>query len=870
VAYTVAEAEVTVSPNAKNFGTDLRAAVLPEADRVGREAGDRIASGMRERLATLPDVNIGVDTTKASAQVDKFIAETKTKSIAGGRAAGASLGDGMAEGFSARGALLGSAIALGIAAAGPAVVAATGVLFGGIAAVILHNQEDVASAAAGLGHAVSDSYTEVAQVAVPFLVKALDQVKTAALSMAPAVGEIFSNLQPAIDGVTTGVLRLVQNALPGLAAAVRNGTPVFQALASVLADIGSGLGSFLTTVSQHMPALATTLSSLGTILQNLFRALGTVASAGAELGSIVLPPLAAALGVVADVLEAIGPLLPGLILGFAALKVAGLLAPMFASLAASLETTGASAMVSVAGLTGIEGAGIAAGTGFEVAAAGARGLEAAMGPIGWIIAGISLVIPALVGGYDDVDAGQQAVTSSAEGMTSALEESKGAITDYVRAAAAKYAQDQGLLAMAPAWGVTTSQIVDALTGNEDALAAVTAGAEAYSAAQTAAGDAADTAGQGILGAAGSYYTAAIGSDALLEALQKRAGQTETDVHNQQELAAALAGSGAAADDNATRLQALSNVAGAANAEINLLKNSLDALTGKAVSLGDAQVAVTNATEAAKTALEGQKDANGNLTSALTDTNGHLDQQTAAGAAAWGALTNLKDADNQLIATMEEHGATADETQQKDAELRQSFINTAMQMGFSAGEATNLANQILGIPAERNTEITADTSQASQAAAALKVQLESIQDRKITVTVDVNGNVTGGVAGALGKGPQWNAAGGISVKGYDGGGFNMRPNMSASVAQVVSPNTWRVIGDRTQDDEAFIPINGSARSLEILAQTAKRMGVGLSPLGGGSGGTDARSYVFNISAPSNPAGIAREVREAQRDLEFLHG
>lgn len=98
-----------------------------------------------------------------------------------------------------------------------------------------------------------------------------------------------------------------------------------------------------------------------------------------------------------------------------------------------------------------------------------------------------------------------------------------------------------------------------------------------------------------------------------------------------------------------------------------------------------------------------------------------------------------------------------------------------------------------------------------------------------------------------------------------------------VASVVPPNTWRVIGDRMTDDEAFIPINGSQRSKSILALTASRMGFGVTPMdsgglntqtvgamapmaaqsaqgtfeSGSSGGKDSNgdSYTFNISNSS---------------------
>ncbi|MEU5259025.1 hypothetical protein [Amycolatopsis sp. NPDC021455] len=78
----------------------------------------------------------------------------------------------------------------------------------------------------------------------------------------------------------------------------------------------------------------------------------------------------------------------------------------------------------------------------------------------------------------------------------------------------------------------------------------------------------------------------------------------------------------------------------------------------------------------------------------------------------------------------------------------------------------------------------------------------------------------------------NAIGRI-IEFYAAGGFNQLNPMSASVAAVVPPNTMRVIGDRPVGDEAFIPINKSARSLAILMETAKRMGYALAPLARGA-------------------------------------
>lgn len=63
------------------------------------------------------------------------------------------------------------------------------------------------------------------------------------------------------------------------------------------------------------------------------------------------------------------------------------------------------------------------------------------------------------------------------------------------------------------------------------------------------------------------------------------------------------------------------------------------------------------------------------------------------------------------------------------------------------------------------------------------------------------------------------------------GRRLRP-MSGMRATVVPRNTWRVIGDNMRVPEAFIPLDRSARSLSILAEAARRMGVRVAPMAAG--------------------------------------
>lgn len=89
-----------------------------------------------------------------------------------------------------------------------------------------------------------------------------------------------------------------------------------------------------------------------------------------------------------------------------------------------------------------------------------------------------------------------------------------------------------------------------------------------------------------------------------------------------------------------------------------------------------------------------------------------------------------------------------------------------------------------------------------------------------------------------------------IRYAQGGHFDRLTPMSANRAEMVKPNTWRVVGDRAAGDEAFIPVNGSARSRALLAETARRMGFKLLADGDVLGTVTSAGSTVNIA----PGGI----------------
>ena len=125
-----------------------------------------------------------------------------------------------------------------------------------------------------------------------------------------------------------------------------------------------------------------------------------------------------------------------------------------------------------------------------------------------------------------------------------------------------------------------------------------------------------------------------------------------------------------------------------------------------------------------------------------------------------------------------------------------------------------------------------------------------------------GYSSGGGVGGL-------AAGGL-VEFYANGGTRGIPPLvpMSAVAAIVPPNTYRVVGDNAHVPEIYAPINGSARSLEIMRQGADRMGFQMVPKGAlrmfADGGTN------NLPAGSTSAAPAQEAGATERHLHLHYG
>lgn len=166
-----------------------------------------------------------------------------------------------------------------------------------------------------------------------------------------------------------------------------------------------------------------------------------------------------------------------------------------------------------------------------------------------------------------------------------------------------------------------------------------------------------------------------------------------------------------------------------------------------------------------------------------------------------------------------------------------------------GNPDPATGKINGVVTHANGTTGTVTVNANTAAANAAIDYAA-RPRTMTITATT---IYGGSTGAASAARK--AQGGIvsamrdgGVVGMAGGGVRGRrtTHMRGGLAQVVAPNTWRIIGDRIVDDEAYIPINRSPRSQAILRSTAQSMGWDLIPHGAArmaSGGTAGAVQAF---------------------------
>ena len=227
--------------------------------------------------------------------------------------------------------------------------------------------------------------------------------------------------------------------------------------------------------------------------------------------------------------------------------------------------------------------------------------------------------------------------------------------------------------------------------------------------------------------------------------------------------------------------------------------------------------------------------------------------------------------------MIEHGRSQEEVQGQLQRTYDDLVAAGKQFTGSGEKAKKMARDILEIPDGVSVESWMDDA-ARKEANKTKDAVDNIdKDVQINVHFNVNEPENGiknmpenllnpnrnrsKKPGSVGQwDPNLKAAGGIDLMPMAAGGVHN------NIAEMVKPNTWRIVGDRMDVDEAFIPLDGSKRSWKIMMEAISRMPGAMPMAAGGIVGraerrlSEAQRRLDTISS----AGTKTTAKDRRRD------
>lgn len=266
--------------------------------------------------------------------------------------------------------------------------------------------------------------------------------------------------------------------------------------------------------------------------------------------------------------------------------------------------------------------------------------------------------------------------------------------------------------------------------------------------------------------------------------------------------------------------AVQGVGSAAGEASDSLSDMLDGL----VALGLANLDEREAMRQYEAAID-------SVTESIKENGTSLDITTEKGRNNQDALDGIASEGIAAAQAMAEHGRSQEDVQGQLQNTYDDLVAAGKQFGVGGDKAKKMAREILEIPPGVSVKSWMDDAAKKEARATKK----AVDDIDKDVQINVHFNVTepkNGIKnmpenllnpnrnrsktpGSLNQwGPKFH--GGIDLKPMASGG------VLSNIAEMVQPNTWRIVGDRMDVDEAFIPLDGSKRSWKILMEALSRM------------------------------------------------
>lgn len=419
----------------------------------------------------------------------------------------------------------------------------------------------------------------------------------------------------------------------------------------------------------------------------------SIEDAGITIGSILLPALAAGVGLVADFAQGFAEL-PDWMQD--AVTIIGVLA-------AGIGLLGGAAIIAWPKIAAFRAEMTLLATSGSTAAAGVGRFATFMtGPWGAAIGIATIALGGLITWLGSSNKATDAAVSYQEDLASALRDSGGAIDDNVRALAARQAAlkddedgSKSLLELTEQMGGSLPRVTDALLGNRDAYDELVQASRDYeqAALDRVNGNTEDASFVAATEAAQQYRTE----------LEAQANAMGGAIADNERLAAATEESGGAAEGAIPGLQGAADATGDLGGAAEDAKTAADELADALDNLNGPTLNLRDATRQYEESIDAITDAMGE-----DGWTGTMDVATEQGRKNQAMLDDLaSSAMDQANAIMGSSGSY-DAFRGSLEASREQLVQSAIDMGMSEEAAWALADQILQIPEQTEVSVTMPT------------------------------------------------------------------------------------------------------------------------------------------------------------------
>jgi hypothetical protein len=587
------------------------------------------------------------------------------------------------------------------------------------------------------------NFDQLSNTAAVSLLHAFDQAVVGINEHMPFLNRLTGEMGTALGTIGGGVLQAVLTGLEQMMPLIETGAVELQKFVGFLMGFAgtNGFQDFISYAQANLPSVTTLLENVVTLASHLLAAF-------APVGPVVI----AALNGLTGALNALPlPVLATLAVGATSAVVA------FRILGSQAIIGGLKTLATTIGLT-------------------SAAAQFAVPVVGLLVGGLTLLTTTALQTAD----AQQRIVQASDELADAVKKDNDAIGENVRQTILQKLITDGTAQAIQRQGLSLYTTMDAIIGNTDAQKRLNGELDTLQQKLGVATHNGQVQGEAnkqlkadydLINQSVQQYTGGLSdqiqkqqlmnqvdSEAAQQKLQQKsvyadaAAQLGTTVDSLQRAYDAQHQNAQAAQDATTKMQLENDAAG-------LLKQSLDALNGKAISAAQAQNSFDSS-------LANMGTHTNEVGKVIQFTTANIGDMSSASVALRGQL-NSQVVDLQNVAeAYRNDGHSQDETRQKMIDMRQQIINNAVAHGVDRDAVTQYIDKLLQIPASiPPTQTDVDTANSLAKIAALQAALDSLHGHEITNTI-YNATVNSVQGGDFGQNamPQGNVKGIFALGG----------------------------------------------------------------------------------------------------------